>query len=88
VIDEDLTDRVDLYPGEKVLIASHTSGERLETYVVGGARGSGVVALNGSAALKIKAGEKVDILGFEITNEEITPVMISVDKNNKFARIL
>ena len=88
VIDEDLMDRVDLYPGEKVLVASHTTGERLETYVVGGARGSGLVALNGAAALKIKDGEEVDILGFETTQDMLDVLTVCVDKNNKYARML
>ncbi|MDA0322503.1 MAG: aspartate 1-decarboxylase [Verrucomicrobia bacterium] len=88
VVDEDLMDRADLYPGEKVLVASHTTGQRLETYIVGGARGSGLVALNGAAAQKIKAGEVVDVLGFETSNEVIDLMIVCVDKNNKYARML
>ena len=49
-IDADLIERVGLWPGERVLVVSNTSGARLETYVIKGERGSGNICMNGAAA--------------------------------------
>ena len=49
-IDEDLMERVDLWPGQRVLVVSNTSGARLETYVITGTRGGGDILMNGAAA--------------------------------------
>lgn len=87
-IDEDLMDRVGLWPGEKVLVVSNTSGARLETYTIAGERGSGDICINGAAAHLIKAGEEVIIIGFEITDTPIETRAILVDKNNGFVRYL
>jgi aspartate 1-decarboxylase len=87
-IDQDLVERAGLWPGEKVLVVSNTTGERLETYVVVGKRGAGEICMNGAAALKIKRGEEIIIIGFELTAEPITPTNILVDKANKFLRQL
>ena len=87
-IDADLIDRVGLWPGEKVLVVSNTSGARLETYVIPGERGSGVINMNGAAAHLIKAGEEIIIIGFELSNGLVTPRQILVDKNNRYVRDL
>lgn len=87
-IDQDLIERVGLWPGEKVLVVSNTTGYRLETYVIEGKRGSGEICMNGAAALKIKRGEEIIIMGFELAAEPITPTIILVDKANKFLRKL
>jgi aspartate 1-decarboxylase len=87
-IDADLIDRVGLWPGEKVLVVSNTSGARLETYVIAGERGSGYISMNGAAAHLIKAGEEIIIVGFELTDKPITPKQILVDKQNRFVRDL
>jgi len=87
-IDEELIERVGLWPGEKVLVVSNTGGARLETYVLAGERGSGVVNMNGAAAHLIKAGEEIIIIGFELTDRPITPRQILVDKNNRYVRDL
>src|SRR5690606_2541 len=63
-IDQDLLRAVGLWDGEKVLVVSTTTGARLETYVIEGAAGSGVIGINGAAAHLINAGEKVIIMGF------------------------
>ncbi|HRX55712.1 MAG TPA: aspartate 1-decarboxylase, partial [Verrucomicrobiales bacterium] len=55
-IDRDLIDAVGLWPGEKVLISSVTSGARLETYVIEAPAGSGIIGINGAAAHLIKQG--------------------------------
>ena len=87
-IDEDLMDMVGLWPGEKVLVVSNTSGARLETYTIKGERGSGDICMNGAAAHLIKAGEELIIMGFELTHRPIEPKVILVDENNRFERYL
>lgn len=87
-IDEDLLDRVGLWPGEKVLVVSNTSGSRLETYVLKAERGSGYIAMNGAAAHLIKAGEQIIIMGFELAATPISPRVILVDEQNRFVRDL
>ncbi len=87
-IDKDLIDRAGLWPGEKVLIVSNTTGRRLETYVIAGKSESGEICMNGAAALTIKAGEEIIIMGFELTAEPLVPKVILVDRNNKFERYL
>jgi aspartate 1-decarboxylase len=87
-IDQDLIERVGFWPGEKVLVVSNTTGKRLETYVIVGKRGSGDICMNGAAALVIKRGEEIIIMGFELASEPITPTIILVDKANKFLRSL
>jgi aspartate 1-decarboxylase len=87
-IDADLIERVGLWPGEKVLVVSNTSGARLETYVIEGERGSGVICVNGAAAHLIGAGEEVIIIGFELTAATVQPKVILVDDQNHFVRDL
>jgi len=87
-IDQDLVERAGLWDGEKVLVVSNTTGERLETYVIAGKRGSGEICMNGAAALTIKRGEEIIVMGFELTAEPILPAIILVDKSNKFLRQL
>jgi len=83
-IDMDLCDRVGLWPNEKVLIVSNTSGARLETYVIEGARGSGAIEINGAAAHLITKGEQIIIMGFELTDAPIAPKVILVDGSNRY----
>ncbi|HTP11367.1 MAG TPA: aspartate 1-decarboxylase [Anaerolineae bacterium] len=87
-IDKDLLDQTGLWVGEKVQVVSNTSGARLETYVIAGARGSGDIQMNGAAAHLIKAGEQIIIMGFELTDQPITPQVILVDETNRFVRYL
>ncbi len=87
-IDQDLTDAVGLWPGEKVLVVSNTSGARLETYVIAGPRGSGVIGVNGAAAHLIGQGEEVIVMGFELTATPIVPKAALVDRSNAFVRWL
>jgi aspartate 1-decarboxylase len=87
-IDKELIDRAGFWPGEKVLVVSNSSGTRLETYVIAGESGSGYVCMNGAAALMIKAGEEVIIMGFELTSEPVEPRVVLVDKSNKFLKYL
>jgi aspartate 1-decarboxylase len=87
-IDADLLDRVDLWPGEKVLVVSNTSGARLETYVIPGPRGSGTICMNGACSHLIKAGEELIIMGFEMTEKPIESKAILVDHNNRILQDL
>jgi aspartate 1-decarboxylase len=85
-IDRELIERVGLLPGEKVLVVSNTSGARLETYVIAGEPGSGVICINGAAAHLIKKGEQVIIMGFELTDSPLKATAVLVDGQNKFVR--
>ena len=87
-IDMDLCDRTGLWPGEKVLVVSNTSGARLETYVIAGEHGSGAIEMNGAAAHLIKRGEEVIIMGFELASGPVEARAILVDRDNRFVRDL
>lgn len=83
-IDSELVEKVGLMEGEKVMVTSVTSGARLETYVILGEAGSGVVCMNGPTAHLIKKGEIVVIMGFELADRPVEPTVILVDAQNKF----
>ena len=87
-IDEDLIDRVGLWPGERVLVVSNTSGARLETYVIAGPRGSGAMCMNGAAAHLIGEGEQIIVMGFELTDKPVQQRAALVDGHNRFVRFL
>jgi aspartate 1-decarboxylase len=87
-IDEELLDATGLWVGERVLVVSNTSGARLETYVIRGARGEGQICLNGAAAHLIKKGEQVIIMGFEMTEVPVEPQVVLVDDLNHVVRYL
>lgn len=87
-IDRDLIDAVGLWIGEKVLVVSATTGVRLETYVIEGESGSGVVGINGPAAHLINAGEVVIVMGFEIAERPVKPRIVLCDKRNRIAEYL
>ena len=86
-LDEDLMEAADVAEYEQVLIADLESGERLETYVIRGKRGAGVVGINGAAALKIGVGDKIIIFAYtQISDEEIAdlrPKIVFVDERNR-----
>lgn len=69
-IDEDLMDAVNLIAGEKVYIADNDNGERFETYVIKGERGSGCICLNGAAARKVQVGDTVIIMSYALMDFE------------------
>ncbi len=87
-IDRNLIDAAGFWIGEKVLVASATTGARLETYVIEGEAGSGVIGINGAAAHLINAGERVIIMGFEITDKPVKPKVVLCDKENGIAEML
>jgi len=87
-IDEELVNKSGLKLHEKVLVSSLTSGNRLETYVLFGKKKSGVICMNGAAAHLIKKGEKVIIMGFELSAKPVKAYKILVDNKNKFVKYL
>ena len=87
-IDEDLMDAVGLWPFEKVLVVSLTNGERLETYVIRGERGSGQICINGAAAHLIQKGHVVIIMGFEMSAEPVQPKVALLKTGNRIDRVI
>lgn len=69
-IDEDLMDAAGIIAGEKVQIVNKNNGERLETYVIKGERGSGCVCMNGAAARKCVVGDIVIIIAYALMDFE------------------
>ena len=69
-IDEDLMDAAGRIPGEKVQIVDNNNGERFETYIIKGARGSGCICLNGAAARKVQVGDTCIIIAYALLDFE------------------
>ena len=69
-IDEDLMDAANIIQGEKVQVVNKNNGERLETYVIKGKRGSGVICLNGAAARKAMPGDVLIIISYALMDFE------------------
>lgn len=69
-IDRDLMDAVGILPGERVFIADNNNGERFDTYVIAGERGSGCICLNGAAARKVQVGDIVIIMAYATMTPE------------------
>ena len=88
-IDQDLMDAANIIEGERVQIVNVNNGERLDTYVIKGERGSGTVCLNGPAARKAQVGDVVIIFSYASMKFEkaknFKPTVIFPDPNNKLA---
>jgi aspartate 1-decarboxylase len=86
-IDEDLMDAANLIEGEKVTVVNINNGERLETYVIKGERGTGMVCLNGPAARKAQVGDIVIIISYASMKfekaKEFKPTIIFPTPDNK-----
>ena len=86
-IDEDLMDAADMIAGEKVEIVNNNNGERLETYIIKGERGSGCVCLNGAAARKVQVGDVCIIISYALMDFEeakmFIPSVVFPDANNR-----
>ena len=86
-IDEDLLDAANLMEGEKVQIVNNNNGERIETYVIKGERGSGQVCLNGAAARKAEVGDVVIIISYALMTPEeakgFSPTVVFPDEQNR-----
>ena len=81
-IDEDLLDAANLIANEKVSIVNNNNGERFETYIIKGERGSGVVCLNGAAARKAQPGDIIIVMSYAMMDFEAYK---SVSENTGFS---
>ncbi|HWG92615.1 MAG TPA: aspartate 1-decarboxylase [Mycobacteriales bacterium] len=86
-VDQDLLDAADLLPGEKVAIVDITNGARLETYVIPGPRGSGVIGINGAAARLVHVGDLVILIAYGVMDDvearTRSPRVVFVDSENR-----
>jgi aspartate 1-decarboxylase len=90
-VDEDLLDAADLLPGEQVAIVDVTNGARLETYVIPGERGSGVIGINGAAAHLVHPGDLVILISYGLMDEtevkSLVPKVVHVDAANRIVEL-
>ncbi|MFH8337022.1 aspartate 1-decarboxylase [Streptomyces sp. AM6-12] len=90
-IDAELLEAADLLPGELVHIVDITNGARLETYVIEGERGSGVVGINGAAAHLVHPGDLVIIISYAQVSDaearEMAPRVVHVDADNRIVAL-
>ena len=88
-IDEDLMDAAELIAGERVQIVNNNNGERLETYVIKGERGSGVICLNGAAARRVAVGDILIIISYGYMDREeaktFEPIAVFPDEHNRLS---
>ncbi len=86
-IDEDLLDAANMMEGEKVQIVNNNNGERFETYVIPGSRGSGMIRLNGAAARKVQIGDILIIIAYAWMEPEearsFKPSIVFPDQDNR-----
>ena len=91
-IDEDIMDAVGIEANEKVAIVNNNNGARFETYVIKGARGSGVVCLNGAAARMVQQGDIVIIMSYVLVEAEEAknhvPKVAIMDENNRIKEMI
>ena len=88
-IDEDLLDAADMIPGQKVQIVDNNNGERFETYIIKGERGSGCICLNGAAARKVQVGDVCIIIAYALMDFEEAKTFqpkVVFPENNKVLR--
>ncbi|MCD2440825.1 aspartate 1-decarboxylase [Agromyces sp. SYSU K20354] len=90
-VDRDLLDAADLVPGEQVAVVDVTNGARLETYVIEGERGSGVIGINGAAAHLVGVGDLVIVISYahvdDVEIAEWAPTVVHVDDANRVVEI-
>ena len=86
-VDQDLMDAADLLAGEQVAIVDVTNGARLETYVISGPRGSGVIGINGAAARLVHPGDLVILIAYGVMDDaearDYVPRVVFVDSENR-----
>ncbi|WP_285766203.1 aspartate 1-decarboxylase [Peribacillus sp. SI8-4] len=91
-IDEDIIDAVGILPNEKVAIVNNNNGARLETYVIAGERGSGVVCLNGAAARLVQPDDIVIIISYVLVAEDKLedhkPKVAIMNEENKIIELI
>ncbi|MFP3463972.1 aspartate 1-decarboxylase [Leifsonia sp. SIMBA_070] len=90
-LDLDLMDAADLLPGEQVAVVDVTNGARLETYLIAGERGSGVVGVNGAAAHLIEIGDTIIVISYvQLDDDEarrFTPRIVHVNAENRIVAL-
>ncbi|MFL6076301.1 MAG: aspartate 1-decarboxylase [Mycobacteriales bacterium] len=90
-IDRDLMDAADLLVGEKIAVVDVTNGARLETYVIEGERGSGVIGVNGAAAHLVHPGDLIIIIGYGLMSDyearTYAPRVVHVDADNRITAL-
>ncbi|HEX6783181.1 MAG TPA: aspartate 1-decarboxylase [Sphingomicrobium sp.] len=90
-LDAELMESADLLEGEQVAIVDITNGARIETYVIPGPRGSGVIGINGAAAHLVHPGDLVIIMSYAMLDDEearsLKPLVVHVDEQNKVVKI-
>ena len=90
-LDGELMEAADLLEGEQVAIVDITNGARIETYVIPGPRGSGVIGINGAAAHLVHPKDLVIIMSYAMMSEEearaLTPRVVHVDEHNHVVKI-
>lgn len=90
-IDADLMDVADLLAGEQVQIVDISNGARLETYVIEGSRGTGVIRINGAAARLVQPGDIVIIISYTLVTDAearaLHPRVVSVDAHNRITGV-
>ncbi len=90
-IDAELMDAADLLPGEQVALVDVTNGARLETYVIEGDRGSGVIGINGAAAHLVHPGDLVIVISYATMSDAeakaYLPKVVFVDGDNRVAHL-
>jgi aspartate 1-decarboxylase len=90
-VDAELIDAADLLPGEQVAIVDVTNGARLETYVIPGERGSGVIGINGAAAHLVRPGDLVILISYATMNDAEArshrPTVVHVDAANRIVAL-
>jgi aspartate 1-decarboxylase len=91
-IDEDILDQVGMVENEKVQIVNNNNGARLETYIIPGERGSGVICLNGAAARLVQKDDIVIIISYTMIPEEKIathhPKVAIMDEQNKITQLI
>lgn len=84
-------DAADIIVNERVQVVNNNNGARLETYVIPGKRGSGVICLNGAAARLVQPGDKVIIMTYAMVDNrearQLKPTVVFLDDANKIAEI-
>ena len=90
-IDADLLDAAQLLEGEQVAIVDNTNGARIETYVIPGPRGSGVIGINGAAAHLVHPGDMVIIMSYAMMDDAearaLKPHVVHVDEQNRVVKV-
>ena len=86
-IDEDLMEAADMLAGEKVQIVNNNNGERFETYVITGQRGTGIICLNGAAARKVQVGDVIIIISYCFLDKDEAkahkPILLFPNEQNR-----